>query len=222
MAAERAAAATLDACAAWAASLDGLAAILRDGVNLAVWPRAPGAALGAAVERLAGTAAVGLDGVVGRGGAGALLRAALPPGPAAERLADDAAQLADRFLDLTRCRAVRLRLETLDRDGCRLFHVDACPLRLLVTYAGPGTEWVANADARRAELTLQGRSFDDANRAIVPDDGAIRRLEPWWVAVQKGEGYPGNAGNALVHRSPPIAGQGLRRLRLCLDPAEGA
>lgn len=221
MGAERAAAGLRDGHAAWTSGPAGLAAILRDGVNLAVWPRAPGAALAAAVDRLAGAVAVALDAVVGRGDAAAALRATLPPEPAAERLAVDAAALADRFMALARCRAVRLRLESLDRDGCRLFHVDACPLRLLVTYAGPGTEWVANDDARRAELKLQGRSFDDANRAIVPEARSIRRLEPWWVAVLKGEGCPGNAGNGLVHRSPPIAGQGLRRLRLCLDPADG-
>ncbi|WP_280109885.1 DUF1826 domain-containing protein [Azospirillum sp. B506] len=40
------------------------------------------------------------------------------------------------------------------------------------------------------------------------------------VALLKGEGWPGNRGRGLVHRSPPAAPSGAPRLLLCLDHDE--
>jgi hypothetical protein len=58
---------------------------------------------------------------------------------------------------------------------------------------------------------------EQANAAIVPCAAAIRNVSRFSVALLKGEGYPGNLGNGIVHRSPPIGATGTRRLRLCLD-----
>jgi hypothetical protein len=52
---------------------------------------------------------------------------------------------------------------------------------------------------------------------VVPWREQIRVVYRFSVAVLKGEGYPGNLGNGVVHRSPPIGNSGMRRLRLCLD-----
>ena len=54
----------------------------------------------------------------------------------------DFRQLARRFAALTASSVVRMRLEHVIDDSCREFHVDAVGLRLLCTYAGPGTEWI--------------------------------------------------------------------------------
>jgi len=67
------------------------------------------------------------------------------------------------------------------------------------------------------ELINEIEDLDAANRAIVPDAQAIRRASAGHVVLLKGELYPGNAGNGAVHRSPPIAEAGERRLVLTLD-----
>jgi len=102
-------------------------------------------------------------------------------------------------------------------DACRLFHVDVSGLRLLVTYSGHGTQWIGNDDVCRDEMGLRGRTVEQTNAAIVPHPARIRAVQRFSVAVLKGESYPGNLGNGIVHRSPPIGASGMRRLRLCLD-----
>lgn len=106
----------------------------------------------------------------------------------------DFRRLATRFSTLAASPVVRMRLEHVIDDSCRKFHVDAVGLRLLCTYAGPGTEWV-----------------DDAGR--------IRRMASMEVAVFKGSAFPG-AGPRVLHRSPPLSTgthAGQSRLVLCID-----
>lgn len=123
----------------------------------------------------------------------------------------DMAALVERFADLVEDRPMTLRIETLADDGCRRFHVDRTHLRLVCTYRGPGTEWLANPQVDR-EALVSGQP----NEAILRH-GEPRRMAPFWVGVMKGECFPGNAGKGLVHRSPPIAGTGQVRVLFCLD-----
>lgn len=83
------------------------------------------------------------------------------------------------------------------------FHVDNVPLRLLTTYAGPGSEWLREQESPRGEL----------HTAQVPVNN-IQKLHVGEVAVLKGEKWQGNEGAGLVHRSP--SGQ-QGRLLLSLD-----
>jgi len=39
--------------------------------------------------------------------------------------------------------AAGTRITTLDRAMCPRFHVDRVPVRLIVTWGGPGTQWLA-------------------------------------------------------------------------------
>ena len=125
-----------------------------------------------------------------------------------QRLAGHFAAIAST---LSTARAFTLRLETLEGEGCRRFHVDRVQLRLLCTYLGPGTEWLAADQVDRAAL-----AGHRPNEAIVRW-GEPQRLEPFWVAILKGELYPGAAGRGQVHRSPPMAVPGTPRLLLCMD-----
>ncbi len=54
----------------------------------------------------------------------------------------DFRRLGRRFAKLTSSPIVRMRLEHVTDDCCRKFDVDAVGLRLVCTYAGPGTEWI--------------------------------------------------------------------------------
>jgi hypothetical protein len=194
----------------------GLAAIHRSGVHLALWTRRLPAALADDVARIAAEASafehrIEVRPVGARQRIDEFLTVALPPGIACRLLASDVARLVRLFAALSGFSRINLRLERLDHDACRLFHCDRVGLRLLCTYHGPGTEWLPEDAVDRTALG------GGCNRAICRDPGRIQRLAPGVVGIFKGEAHPGNAGRGIVHRSPPIAREGLRRLVLCLD-----
>ena len=129
------------------------------------------------------------------------------PAPLAGPLAADIRLLAEGFAALTGRAALRVRLEALVGHGCPRWHADAVGLRLLATYAGPGTEWL--------DVTGGARLARRLDPAALP--AAPQRLAPGAVAVLKGEAFPGNAGNGCIHRSPPNPDDAPPRLVLCLD-----
>lgn len=132
-------------------------------------------------------------------------------------LTRDIANLAGRFGEIAGIKHPRVRLSRVEDEGCALFHADTLSLRLLCTYAGPGTQWVENTNLRRAELGSQGRNLEEATAAIVIDPGQIRTLPCAHVAIFKGRLAEGAEDNAWVHRSYPVRHPADFRLRLCLD-----
>ena len=123
----------------------------------------------------------------------------------------DLRRLADIYFHLSGNSDVEMRLETTDEDGCTRFHVDNTQLRLLCTYQGPGTQWLTDEQVDRLAQS-SGASNDDIVRFGEPSSFA-----PFWVGIFKGKTYPGNSGQGLVHRSPPIEGSGQIRVLFCLD-----
>ncbi|MCG7960800.1 MAG: DUF1826 domain-containing protein, partial [Candidatus Thiodiazotropha taylori] len=117
----------------------------------------------------------------------------------------------EHYFSISKSRNVTMRLVTTNEDDCPRFHVDQTQLRLLCTYRGPGTEWLSDQQVDRA-----------AQRSGAPNEEIIRYgepnvFEPFWVGIMKGNAYPGNAGQGLVHRSPQISGSGKTRVLFCLD-----
>lgn len=124
-------------------------------------------------------------------------------------LVADVAYLVRMFACLFDARRVGLRVRTLDKAMCPRWHVDQVPVRLITTYAGPGSEWLAEGNLPRRRLGHPG--CDEFNE--LPPAG---RMQPGEVGLLKGERWAGNEGRGIVHRSPqPSAGQ--RRLMLTLD-----
>ena len=78
--------------------------------------------------------------------------------------------------------------------GCKRFHVDMVPFRLLVTYAGKGTELLLNYGADRNAF-INGKP----NEEIVKDKSAIKFINKWDIAVFRG----GDKG--ILHRTPNSA-----------------
>jgi hypothetical protein len=113
----------------------------------------------------------------------------LPPA-----LAADIDSLVRRFAEVTGSKTVRLRLEAVDGDACRRFHADYTDLRLVCTYAGPGTDI----------------------RETPAEEAPVKRIRAGDIALFKGKLFPGNPP-VLLHRSPPIDGTGVRRIVLVLD-----
>lgn len=115
-------------------------------------------------------------------------------------------------------RHVQASLAVVTNDACRKYHVDHVTVRLICTYAGPGTEWLRDEDVERKNLARTDVEVDAANRSVLREGGSVRHCRAGDILLLKGERFEGNRGRGAVHRSPPIARQGLRRLVFKIDP----
>lgn len=199
-------------------SSEVLQEILRDGVSLAVWAREPLGACEPAIRALLGVPFRGdwkapAEAVLVAGIERATKGAATSNAAAA--LACDIRALSKIFGTIAGTKHPRVRLERVEDDGCALFHADTLEMRLLCTYAGPGTEWLDCDNLRREQLGTQGRTLEEANDAIVIDPANIRSIEAWHVAVFSGRAR--ESAPALVHRSAPVSHPKDFRIRLCID-----
>ena len=80
------------------------------------------------------------------------------------------------------------------RRGCRRYHVDNVSKRLLVTYAGQGTEWIPNNSADR-------RAYEagEPNKNIIRNKNEINFIDEWSIAIFKG------GSDGILHRTPDTA-----------------
>jgi len=195
-----------------------LTVVLGPGVNVCLWRRQIDPAFGAWLDALCAAEPFVAEAVLeGERPVAEPLLASVPSGPERERLRADIAELVRRYARIAGCGWVRAELALQARDSCRKFHVDYVGLRLLCTYAGPGTEWIPNEAVRREILERPDLTLAAVNRAIVSQPDGVRFAAAGEVLLLKGEAWPGNAGNGAVHRSPPIEAAGARRLLLTLD-----
>ena len=127
-------------------------------------------------------------------------------GPArASVLAEEIEAAVSALEDVLGCASVEVRMHTLRRPMCPLFHVDQVRCRLLITLIGPGTEWIAN------EQTVPGGSSGDAGSTLQAQTGTLNA--GFW-SLLKGGAWD-TQFDGVLHRSPP----GLyERLLLVLDP----
>ena len=143
-----------------------------------------------------------------------LLDQHLPDGPIADEkkiLIDDILRLATLFEATTKSDNIKLQLEIVTTDMCRLFHADYYRQRLLCTYLGPGTEWLDHSNVNRHAL---GKGSNNNN--IARDETAINRANTFDVLILKGKKY-GEGELAVVHRSPPIMRHNKTRVLLKID-----
>ena len=78
--------------------------------------------------------------------------------------------------------------------GCRRYHIDNVPLRMLITYAGKGTEWLPDEVADRLAF-VKG----EPNEKIVRDPTALQFMKAWDIAIFRG------GAKGLLHRTPDDA-----------------
>lgn len=130
--------------------------------------------------------------------------------------ADDVAMLADAFRVATGAKNLRIRVERVMNDACRLFHVDRVKVRLVCTYRGAGTEWLTERNLVRAGLKK------GSNDAVLRHASQVRHMRPWAVALLKGELATGVADAGVVHRSPPVPSAFRARLVVVIDDADVA
>lgn len=188
-----------------------LGAVLMPAITLAIWQRAIADSLASWIAQLDLDAvadlrfACDIDDL-----ASALVEAFAegdyPATPGAWLLRADILSLGQRFATVMDDRRVEIRLDVIETDACRKFHADAVTARLITTYSGPGTQWLDQDAAAQATA------------GAPPATLAINALAAGEVAMFKGRGWAGE--RAIIHRSPPIAGSGTRRLVLVINPGD--
>lgn len=126
--------------------------------------------------------------------------AGLPAGSERNWLRADIVGLARLFSDLMSAPSLRVRLDVVETNACRKFHIDAVTARLVCTYRGTGTQYGVSA------------GDGDPERVFTVTTGAPIML--------RGTSWPSAGGARVLHRSPPIEGTGETRLVLVLDPID--
>lgn len=104
----------------------------------------------------------------------------------------DMAQISEMFCDINESDTIGFCLTS--QRGCARYHVDNVPMRLLVTYAGQGTEWIPDTAADR-------RAFERGapNEEIVKDQSNRQFITPWDISLFRG------GPRGLLHRTPDSA-----------------
>lgn len=137
-------------------------------------------------------------------------------GEGCEALIEDVWRCTELLGDLTGSAECGVRLAVLEQAMCPRFHVDYVGLRLVCTYVGPTTEFIATSEVDRCHL---GHALDkpaDELTGLLRPDGSVRRAAVGDIVLLKGEGWPGNEGRGAVHRSP-AASSSTPRLVLTID-----
>ena len=132
-------------------------------------------------------------------------------------LAEDIKSLARDFGNALGRVHLHAQLVVMTHDGCRKLHADNVTMRLLCTYAGPGTQWLADEHVVRNNLARVDVDVETANRSVVRAPGRVQTCDTADIVLLKGEAFEGNRGRGAVHRSPPIEAEGLRRLVFKID-----
>jgi len=192
--------------AARSADPDALSAILMPGINLAIWERKVAPEV-PDVKTLAEINDISLTAEADQVGAAMILalKEAGYPAEVIGPLTADIAAHANRLAQLLVCDTLAIRLEVIETDACRRFHADYVSARLILTYVGPGTQWLDNVAAIRLRNGAAVETLD------------VRNVSAGQIALFKGRKW--SPDGAIVHRSPPIADTGQRRLVLVIDPA---
>lgn len=121
----------------------------------------------------------------------------------------DIQRLLQVFSEITEATTFKVLFVVVNTNMCRKFHTDINDLRLLCTYHGPGTLWLAEDDAAQYESDNEAGFADRAHQ-----------VKAGQVTILKGALYPSDYVSACVHRSPTVEETGERRLLLRIDTNE--
>ena len=105
---------------------------------------------------------------------------------------NDITHVCKIFFDIQNTSSISMWIGS--KRGCKRFHIDNVPQRLLVTYSGEGTEWLPDAAADKSAY-LNG----EPNEKILKFPQKKQFVNEWDIAIFKG----GSQG--LLHRTPDSA-----------------
>ena len=186
-------------------SYEGLKAIHDPACAAAIWERAPMPEFQRWIdhidpEHLPKTRMILVPDMVREALQKTTLMCGTPNCPECGMLVDDISALAMIFADVMEADYIRLRLDVINTNACRKFHIDAVTARLVCTYRGTGTQYGISTDGAEPS-----RIF------TVPSCAPI---------ILRGTAWPNTPKSGLLHRSPPIEGTDETRLLLVLDPVK--
>lgn len=177
-------------------SEDGLRHIRRRDVDLCIWRRGFTTGFSGWCQHVTDGLSLDVDEVVPADGRWPVERwlSTLPACEHRAQLAEDVRARLTHYFALLGAPRARLQLACVHEQTCPKFHVDSVTIRLICTWAGPATEWIAERDLDRAKV-----------RVTTLDGVRTQHLERFDVALMKGSASDGNARWGLVHRSPPVS-----------------
>ena len=105
---------------------------------------------------------------------------------------NDITHVCEIFCDIQNTSSISMWIGS--KRGCKRFHIDNVPQRLLVTYSGEGTEWLPDTAADKSAY-LNG----EPNEKILKFPQKKQFVNEWDIAIFKG----GSEG--LLHRTPDSA-----------------
>ena len=137
-----------------------------------------------------------------------------------EELIQDIELLVKGFSTISQSKSIYVKLRVTSSDGCAYWHQDFVPLRLVTTYRGPSTEFVA---PEFSNDTLLKKQFNSKHaQSLYHGDVALFKGRGYSRANLQGETYKMLDQPGIVHRSPRLSGTGVHRLVLVLNiPEEG-
>lgn len=121
---------------------------------------------------------------------------------------NDIEVLLSQFKLVSKVDYFKLILSTINSNMCSKFHTDNNTLRLLCTYAGPGTLWLPKTAVKNVKNPNEVNWEDEFSNEI-------QQAQIGEVVLLKGMLYPN--GNAVMHKSPSIEEAGNKRLLLRID-----
>ena len=192
----------------------GLAAIFATATNIVTMRRTPWSGLIDDAQRASKTPGLHRFAKVNPATDGRALKEEFAGFP---HLAADVQFWAEVLVELTGCKSVGVRLALMTRPMCPRLHVDLVTLRLVVTYQGPGTEFVSNKHVDRQQLGHPTHPTTKKAASLLLGPNCVQRANTFDVVLLKGEAWPENEGSGAVHRSPPMT-ETPSRLVMTLDP----
>jgi len=201
----------------WSEECLDFASIYDHDVGVVVWQRQEQPLLTAAAKALINTPGFPpLTGLYQPDKAVDALSLSLPSFAGKDVLVADLALQIDIFCTLFELDQAALRLTKLSQAMCPRFHVDRVPCRLVTTYVGRGSEWLAHDRVDRSKLGHGCGGLEDENSGLYDTQSPVSQADTQDVVLLKGEHWQNNLGRGAVHRSPAL-GVGEHRLLLTLD-----
>lgn len=109
----------------------------------------------------------------------------------------DMANIIKIFSNIIKNQEICFSLET--NRGCRRYHIDNVPMRLLVTYYGKGTEWLPPS-----ACDYSAYNNGEKNENIIIKKSKIKFLNTWDIAIFKGKKHY-DSEKGILHRTPDEA-----------------
>ena len=202
---------------AFGADANTLTRIYEESINIAVFQRTPSdAVISYAKQLIHERPAFRFRTIIEHQSAKESIASLLPDIQGKDDFVEDLYLLTDMYACLFDLKEVGIRLEAADKASCPRFHTDKLGCRLISTYLGEGTEWLANAHVDRSKLGRGSGGLKDSESGLLKPEHQIQQVNAGDVVLLKGEGWINNEEHGIVHRSPTVA-QGHRRLVVTMD-----